>query len=69
MIQVLTPEEMTALFEGLKEAEASLDSEGCASPKEIISRDRSFPEGPKISKFRDLSNWLMAMADLRWPHL
>jgi hypothetical protein len=43
MTQVLTPEEMAALFEGLREAEGDLDSERCASPK-IISPGRGLPE-------------------------
>ena len=51
MTQVVTPEEMAALLEGLREAEAYLDSERCVSAK-IISPGRSFPEslGYKIQR-------------------
>ncbi len=51
MTQMLTPEEMAALLEGLREAEARLDSERCASAK-IISPGRGLSEslGCKIQR-------------------
>ena len=69
MDQVVTPEEMTALLEGLREAEGGPGSLPCQAPQEIMSRGRGFPERRRITGFQNLSNWLMALADLRWPHL
>ncbi len=69
MSQVLTPEEMAALFEGLREAEDGPGSLYYHAPKETTSRGRVFPEPGRITSFQNLSNWLMALADLRWPHL
>ena len=69
MSQVLTPEEVAALFEGLREAEGGPGSLPHHPPKEIMSRGRVFPERGRITSFQNLSNWLMVLADLRWPHL
>ena len=69
MDQVVTPEEMGALLEGLREAAGGPGSLDCQAPPEIVSRDRVFPEGCRITNFQKLSDWLMALADLRWPHL
>ena len=69
MSQVLTPEEMAALFEGLKEAEAGPDSPYCHAPKETTSRGRVFPERRRLISFPTISGWMMILADLRWPHL
>jgi hypothetical protein len=69
MSQVLTPEEMAALFEGLRETEDGPGSLHRDLPEEIMSRGRVFPEGGRITGCHNLSNWLMALADLRWPHL
>lgn len=69
MSQVLTPEEMAALLAGLREAEGGPDGERRDSSKEIVLPGRGFPERRQVSSFQNLSNWLMAMADLRWPHL
>ena len=67
MSQVLTPEEMAALFEGLREAEDGPGSPYYHAPRETTSRGRVFPAPGRISSF--LSTWLMVLADLRWPHL
>ena len=69
MSQVVTPEEMAALFEGLREAEDGPGSLHQDLPEEIMSRGRGFPERGRITSFPNLSNWLMVLADLRWPHL
>ena len=44
MSQVLTPEEMAALLEGLRETEDEPDSRHRDLPEEIRSRGRVFPE-------------------------
>jgi hypothetical protein len=69
MRQVLTPEEMAALLDGLRETEDESDSHYSGFPEEIRSRGRVFPEVDRISGCHNLSKWLMVMADLRWPHL
>jgi hypothetical protein len=70
MSQVLTPEEMAALFEGLKEAEdGPPGSSYCHVPKETTSRSRFVPERDPIFSFPTISNWMMILADLRWPNL
>ena len=69
MSQVLTPEEMAALLEGLREAEDAPGSLYYHAPKETTSRGRVFPERDRISSYQNLSTWLMVLADLRWPHL
>jgi hypothetical protein len=69
MTQVVTPEEMAALLEGLREADGGPGSLYCDAPKEIMSRERVFPERGRITSFQNFSDWLMALADLRWPHL
>jgi hypothetical protein len=69
MSQVLTPEEMAALLEGLREAEGGPGSQHRDLPEEIMSRGQGFPERGRITSFQNLSNWLMVLADLRWPHL
>ena len=69
MSQVLTPEEVAALFEGLREAEDGPDSRYYHTPQETTSRGRVSPEPGRIASFQHLSTWLMVLADLRWPHL
>ena len=69
MSQVLTPEEIAALFEGLREAEDGPGSPYCHAPQETTSRDRVLSEPGRINSFQNLSTWLMILADLRWPHL
>ena len=69
MSQVLTPEEMAALLEGLRETEDESGSHHSGLPKGIRPRGRVFPEVDQISGCHNLSNWLMVMADLRWPHV
>jgi hypothetical protein len=69
MSQVLTPEEISALFEGLREAEDGPGSLFCPASQETTSRDRVFSEPGRINSFQNLSNWLMDLADIRWPHL
>ena len=69
MSQVLTPEEMAALFEGLREAEDGPGSLYCPPPQESAPRDRVFSEPGRINSFQNLSAWLMVLAGLRWPHL
>jgi len=68
MSQVLTPEELAALFEGLRETEDGPGSLHHDLPEEIMSRGGVFPEGGGIAGCHNLSNWLMALTDLRWPH-
>ena len=63
MSQVLTPEEMAALFEGLREAEGGPGSLHHHAPEEIMSRGRGFPEPNRIAPSQNFSNWLMALAD------
>jgi len=62
MSPVVTPEEMAALLEGLREAEDGLDSECRMCPKEVSPRGRGFLEGRHLASFRKLSAWLMALA-------
>ena len=69
MSQVLTPEEMAALFEGLREAEDGPGSLSSHAPQETTSRRRVFPELDQIISFPTISNWMMILADLRWPPL
>jgi hypothetical protein len=69
MSQVLTPEEITALFEGLRETEDGPGSRHRDLPEEIVSEGRIFPDSPRITGCHKVSNWLMALAELRWPHL
>ncbi len=69
MSQVLTPEEMAALFEGLRETEDGPGSPYCHAPQETTSRRRFFPEWDRIISFPTISAWMMVLADLRWPHL
>jgi hypothetical protein len=69
MIQVVTPEEMAALLEGLREAEGGPGSLHGDAPEEIMARDQVFPERGRITSLQNFSDWLMALADLRWPHL
>lgn len=69
MSQVVTPEEMAALFEGLREAEDGPGSPYCQAPQETTPRPRVFSELGRIHSFQNLSTWLMELADLRWPQL
>jgi hypothetical protein len=69
MSQVLTPEEMAALFEGLREAEDGPRSLSYHAPQETTPGDRVFSEPGRIDSFQNLSTWMMVLADLRWPHL
>jgi hypothetical protein len=69
MSQVLTPEEMAALLEGLRETEDESGSHQARLPEGIGSRGRVFPEVDRISGCHNLSNWLRVLADLRWPHV
>jgi hypothetical protein len=69
MRRIITPEEMAALFEELREAEGEPVSLHRGSPEEILSRGRGFPEPNRNGNSQDLSNWLMALAGLYWPHL
>ena len=69
MNQVLTPEEMAALFEGLREAEDGADSPYCHAPQETTHRGRVCTKPGRINSFQNLSSWLMVLADLRWLHL
>ena len=69
MSEVVSPEEMAALLQGLREAEGGPGSLSRDAPEELTSSDRVFPECGRIASFEDFSGWLMALADLRWPHL
>jgi hypothetical protein len=69
MSQVVTPEEMAALYEGLREAEDDPGSLYYPAPQQTTSRRRFIPERDRIISFPTISNWLMVLADLRWPHL
>ena len=69
MSQVLTPEEMAALFEGLRETEGEPGSPYYDLSEEIMARGRVLPESGRMSCCHNFSNWLMALADLHWPHL
>jgi hypothetical protein len=69
MSQVVTPEEMAALFEGLREAEDGPGSPYCQAPQETTPRSRVVSERDPIISFPTISAWMMELADLRWPHL
>jgi hypothetical protein len=69
MSQVLTPEEMAALFEGLREAENGPESLSYHAPQETTPRGRVFSEPDPIFSFPTISAWMMILADLRWPLL
>jgi len=69
MNQVLTPEEMAALFEGLREAEDGPGSLYYHVPQETTTKRQIIPERDLIISFPTISAWMMILADLRWPHL
>ncbi len=69
MSQILTPEEMAALFEGLREAEDGPGSPYYHAPRETTPRGRVLSEPDPIFSFPTISAWMMILADLRWPHL
>jgi hypothetical protein len=69
MSQVITPEEMAALFEGLREAEDGPGAPYYHAPQETTPRGQVFSESGRIKSFQNLSAWLIVLADLRWPHL
>jgi hypothetical protein len=69
MSQVLTPEEMAALFEGLREAEDGSGSLPYHVSHETTSKRRIISERDPIISFPTISAWMMILADLRWPHL
>jgi hypothetical protein len=69
MSQVVTPEEMAALFEGLREAEDGPGSRNYHSPQETTPRGLVFSKPARINSFQNFSTWLISLADLRWPHL
>ena len=69
MSQVLTPEEMAALFEGLREAEDGPDSLPYHVSQETTAKGRIISEPDRIISFPTISTWMMVLADLRWPHL
>jgi hypothetical protein len=69
MSQVLTPEEMAALIEGLREAEDGSGSSDYHAPQKTAPKRRVFSEPDPIFSFPTISAWMMILADLRWPHL
>ncbi len=69
MSQVLSPEEIAALLQGMRETEDRPGSDHRDLPEDIMSRGRGFPEGGQMSGCHNLSNWLLSLADLHWPHL
>jgi hypothetical protein len=69
MSQVLTPEEVAALFEGLRESESGPGSLYYHAPRETMPRGRVLSEPDPIFSFPTISAWMMVLADLRWPHL
>ena len=69
MSQVLTPEEMAALFEGLRGAEDGPGSPYYHTPQETTPKGQVFSEPGRIHSFQNLTTWLMELADLRLPHL
>jgi hypothetical protein len=69
MGQVLTPEEMAALLEGLREMGGGQDFKPRPGPTRIMARGQGFPEDRQISLFQNLSNWLLAMTEIQWPSL
>jgi len=69
MSQVLTPEEMAALFEGLREVEDEACSPYAHAPRETTPRDRVSSNPDPFFSFPTISAWVMTLADLRWPHL
>jgi hypothetical protein len=69
MSQIVTAEEIAALFEELREVEGGPAAPPRVAPGEIMSRGRVSPEPNHRTTGQNLSNWLMALADLRWPNL
>jgi len=69
MSQIVTPEEMAALFEELREAEGGPAPRHRDVAPEIMSSGRGFPEPNRITHCQNFSDWLRALADLPWPHL
>jgi hypothetical protein len=69
MSQVLTPEEVAALFEGLRESEGGPGPPYYHARLETTPRGRVFSESAPIFSFPTISAWMMILADLRWPHL
>ena len=58
MSEVVSPEEMAALLEGLGEADRGPGSLYREAPKEIMSKDRVFPEPGRMTSFQNFSDWL-----------
>lgn len=69
MSQVLTPEEMAALFEGLRGSEGGPGSRSYHMPPETTVKRRIISERDPIISFPTISAWMMILAGLRWPHL
>ncbi len=69
MTQMVTPEEMAALLHGLRETEGGPGALFCDPPKEIMGKPQIFTERGGFTGIQNISNWLMALVDLQWPHL
>ena len=69
MSQVLTPEEMAALLEGLRETEDRPVPAIATYPRGSGQEAGFSLKSIEMSGCHNLSNWLMELADLRWPHL
>ncbi|MFA5112045.1 MAG: hypothetical protein WC443_11605 [Desulfobaccales bacterium] len=69
MHRILSEEEMAALLAGWPEAKAGLASELSSAPRMAPSRSLELPQRRQIPSFHIISNWLIAVRELRWPHL
>jgi hypothetical protein len=69
MNRVLTEEEMAALLEGWLETKAALVSDLSSAPRVSPSRSQEPAQRRQIPSFHIISNWLIAVRELRWPHL
>jgi hypothetical protein len=69
MSQVITPEEMAALFEGLRETGSRPDSRHGGVPQDLRSSGRVLLANRGITGCHNLADWLLSLVDLHWPHL
>jgi hypothetical protein len=69
MRDVVSPEELAALLQGLRDTAGGAGPGSGDPPEAMASREPIFPEREPLAGLHNFSTWLMALADLRWPHL
>jgi hypothetical protein len=68
MRQVVTPEEMAALLDGLREVGEKTGFPRRHAPEKVMSNIQAFSARDRIMPRRDFANGLMTPVDIRWPH-